>query len=96
MKYHHHNAWVERHFIAMDAFLWPLGLFCIHNLNFLTLQQIYLPNGLLAYQPAIRPSSTMARATVFSQNKGNLVGFTKLLFRRMFTHYTMVLSFILN
>ena len=33
----------------------------IQNLNFLTLQQIHLPNGL----PAVRPGSTMARAPVF-------------------------------
>ena len=63
----------------------------IQNLNFLTLQQIHLPNGL----PAVRPGSTMARAPVFSHNNGNRVGFTKPLFQRMFIHCAMVLPFIL-
>ena len=52
----------------------------IQNLNFLTLQQFHLPNGLTNGQPAIRCGSTMARASVFSHNKGNRVGFMKPLF----------------
>ena len=38
----------------------------------------------------------MARALVFSHNKGNHVGFTKLLFRRKFIHCTMVLPYPLS
>ena len=63
----------------------------IQNLNFLTLQQFRQPNGL----PAIRHGSTMARAPVFSHNKGNRVGFMKLLFQRKFIHCTMMLPLIL-
>ena len=37
-------------------------------LSFL-LYKSQLPNGLLVFQPAIRPSSTMARAPVFSHNR---------------------------
>ena len=36
----------------------------------------------------------MARALVFSHNKGNRVEFTKLLFQKVFTHCAMVLPFI--
>ena len=59
-------------------------LMCILKVKYteFTLQQFCLPNGLRA----IRPGSTMARAPVFSHNKGYLVGFMKLLFRRMFIH----------
>ena len=59
--------------------------------KFLTLQQFHLPNGL----PGIRPGSAKAMAPVFLQNKGNCVGFTKPLFRRMFIHCAMALPFIL-
>ena len=61
------------------------------NLNFPTLQQFRLPAGL----SVVRPGSTMARASIFSHNKGNHVGFMKLLFRRKFIHCTMMLPFIL-
>ena len=54
----------------------------IQNVNFLTLQEFCLSNSL----PAIRPGSTMARATVFLHDKGNRVRFTKLLFQRNFIH----------
>ena len=37
----------------------------IQNLHILTLQQFCLPNSLPPCLPAIRPSSTMARAKVF-------------------------------
>ena len=63
----------------------------MQNLNFLTLQHFHLSNGL----PAVRPDSIMARAPVFSQNKGNRVGFTKLLFQRKFVHCAMMFPFIL-
>ena len=63
----------------------------VKYINFLTLQQIRLPNSL----PAVRPGSTMARAPVFSHNNGNRVGFTKPLFRITFIHCAMVLLFIL-
>ena len=46
-------------------------------------------------QPAVRPGYTSATALEFLPNKGNCVGFTKLLFRKMFIHCAMVLPFIL-
>ena len=49
-----------------------------------------------ASQPAVRPGSASATALEFLHNKGNHVGFMKLLFRRMFIHCAMVLSFILH
>ena len=45
--------------------------------------------------PAVRPSSTMARAPVFSDNKGNRVGFTKLLFPKKVNSQRCDASFIL-
>ena len=48
-----------------------------------------------ASQPAVRPSSASAMALDFLHNKGNRVGFMKLLFRKTFIHCAMVLSFIL-
>ena len=56
-----------------------------------TLQQFRLCNGL----PAVRPSSTMAGAPFFPHNKGNRVGFTNPLSRKMFIHCATVLPFIL-
>ena len=41
---------------------------------------LFLPNSLTNSLPAVKPRSTMARAPVFSHNKGKHVGFTKLLF----------------
>ena len=46
-------------------------------------------------QPAIRPGCARCRAPEISHDKGNGGGFTKMLFRRRFTHYTMVFPFIL-
>ena len=51
--------------------------------------------GRPASQPAVRPGSTSAMALEFLHNKGNRIGFTKLLFRRTFIRCTMVLPFIL-
>ena len=48
-----------------------------------------------ATQPAVRSGSTSATALEFLHNKGNHVGFMKLLFRRTFIHHAMVLPFIL-
>ena len=48
-----------------------------------------------ASQPAVRPGSDSATTLEFLHNKGNRVGFTKLLFRRTFIHCAMVLPFIL-
>ena len=45
--------------------------------------------------PAVRPGFTMARAPMFSHNKGNCFGFMKLLYRRKFIHCAMMLPFIL-
>ena len=41
-------------------------------------------------QPAVRPGSTSATALEFLHNKGNHVGFTKLLFQRTFIHCAML------
>ena len=48
--------------------------------------------SLSASQPAIRPK---CRAPEISHNKGNDGGFTKMLFRKRFTHCTMAIPFIL-
>ena len=45
--------------------------------------------------PAIRPGCTRCRASEISHDKGNGGGFTKVLFRRQFTHCTMTIPFIL-
>ena len=47
-----------------------------------------------ASQPTVRPGSASATALEFLHNKGNRVGFTKLLFRRTFIHCAMVPPFI--
>ena len=47
-------------------------------------------------QPAVRPGCARCRAPEISHNKGNGGGFTKMLFRRRFTHYAMVIPFILH
>ena len=65
------------------------------ELNFLTLQQFRLPNGLPACLPAVRPGSTMARAPVFSHDTCIIGGFTNLLFRRRFAYCAMLHLFIL-
>ena len=46
-------------------------------------------------QPAIRPSCARCRAPEISHDKGNGSGFTKMLFRRRFTHCAMAIPFIL-
>ena len=61
-------------------------LICILKVKYTEFNFPYFTTILSAYQPAVRPCSTMARASVFSHNKGNHVGFTKLLFRRTFIH----------
>ena len=47
-------------------------------------------------QPAVRPGSAWCTAPEIQHSKGNRVAFTKLLFRRRFTHCAMVilLSFL--
>ena len=65
--------------------IYRLQIFLLYN-NFVCLT---------ASLPAVRPGSTMARAPVFSHNKGNRIGFMKPLFRRTFIHCAMVLPFIL-
>ena len=47
-------------------------------------------------QPAVRPGCARCRAPEISHNKGNGGGFTKMLFRRRFTHCAMVIPFILH
>ena len=59
------------------------------------LQQFHLPNSPTACRPAVRPGYTMARAPVFSNNQGNCIGFTKMLFQRKFMNIVMILPFIL-
>ena len=61
------------------------------NLKFTRISSASQP----ASQPAVRPGSASATALEFLHNKGNRVGFTKLLFRRTFIHCAMVLPFIL-
>ena len=46
-------------------------------------------------QPAVRPGCARYRAPEISHNKGNGGGFTKMLFRRRFTHCAMAIPFIL-
>ena len=46
-------------------------------------------------QPAVRPSCTSAMALEFLHNKGNHIGFMKLLFQKTFIHCAMRLPFIL-
>ena len=46
-------------------------------------------------QPAVRPGCARCRAPEISHNKGNGSGFTKMLFRRRFTHCAMAIPFIL-
>ena len=50
----------------------------------------------LASQPAVRPGCARCRAPKISHNKGNGSGFTKILFRRRFTHCAMAIPFILH
>ena len=45
--------------------------------------------------PAVRPSCARCRAPEISHDKGNGSGFTKMLFRRRFTHCAMAIPFIL-
>ena len=52
-------------------------------------------NGWTASQPAVRPGCARCRAPEISHNKGNGGGFTKMFFRRRFTHCAMVIPFIL-
>ena len=46
-------------------------------------------------QPAVRPRCARCRAPEISHHKGNGGGFTKMLFRRRFTHCAMAILFIL-
>ena len=46
-------------------------------------------------QPAVRPGCARCRAPEISHDKGNGGGFTKILFRRRFTHCAMAIPFIL-
>ena len=48
-----------------------------------------------ACQPAVRPGCARCRVPEISHDKGNGGGFTKMLFRRRFTHCAMAISFIL-
>ena len=61
------------------------------NLKFTRIMSASQP----ASQSAVKPGSASAMALEFLHNKGNRVGFTKLLFRRRFIHCAMVLPFIL-
>ena len=45
--------------------------------------------------PAVRPGCARCRAPEISHDKGNGGGFTKMLFRRRFTHCAMTILFIL-
>ena len=61
------------------------------NLKFTRISSISQP----ACQPAVRPGSASATALEFLHNKGNHVGFMKLLFRKTFIHCAMMLPLIL-
>ena len=61
--------------------------------------EIYLyfvcqPASLPACLPAVRPGCARCRAPEISHDKGNGGGFTKMLFRRRFTHCAMAIPFI--
>ena len=43
--------------------------------------------------PAVRPGCARCRAPEISHDKGNVGGFTKMLFRRRFTHCAMAIPF---
>ena len=54
-----------------------------------------LPACQPACQPAVRPGCARCRTPEISHDKGNGGGFTKMLFRRRFTHCAMAIPFIL-
>ena len=56
---------------------------------------VCLPACLPASLPAVRPGCARCRAPEISHDKGNGGGFTKMLFRRRFTHCAMTIPFIL-
>ena len=56
---------------------------------------VCLPASLPACVRAVRPGCARCRAPEISHNKGNGGGFTEMLFRRRFTHCTMMIPFIL-
>ena len=56
---------------------------------------VCLPACLPASLPAVRPGCARCRAPEISHDKGNGGGFTKMLFRRQFTHCAMTIPFIL-
>ena len=56
---------------------------------------VCLPACRPASQPAVKPGCARCRAPEISHDKGNGGGFTKMLFRRRFTHCAMAISFIL-
>ena len=58
-------------------------------------QPACLPACLSAFLPAVRPGCARCRAPEISHDKGNGGGFTKMLFRRQFTHCAMAIPFIL-
>ena len=57
---------------------------------------VSLPASLPASQPAVRPGCGRCRAPEISHDKGDGGGFTKMLFRRRFTHCAMAIPFILH
>ena len=50
---------------------------------------VCLPASQPACLPAVRPGCTRCRAPEISHDEGNVGGFTKMLFRRRFTHCAM-------
>ena len=64
------------------------------NLKFTRISSISQPASQPDSQPAVRPGFASATALEFLHNKGNRVGFTKLLFRKTYIHCAMVLPFI--
>ena len=56
---------------------------------------VSLPASQPACRPAVRPGCARCGAPEISHDKGNGGGFTKMLFRRQFTHCAMAIPFIL-
>ena len=54
------------------------------------------PASLPVSLPAVRLGCTRCRAPEISYNKGDGSGFTKMLFQKRFTHYSMRIPFILR
>ena len=82
-------SWLDK---AKTQIFQPTANFEIFNI---CLDFVCQPACLPASLPAIRPGCARCRAPEISHDKGNGGRFTKMLFRRRFTHCTMAIPFIL-